>query len=361
MNLYVGEHLPTKMGRWAELGSIRVELAGDYEYLVQQMPRRSYVRVECSSGKRQQFEERIGDWVATAVVEVASKGECSLLSEEPDQDGGIWDIEALLTFISGRKVVREEEKTGFLHKEYGEPACSPVETLQALRVAWGNRSHLRDSRLFLALHCYNEALHSRSMLVQAGLISTALNIILDSFDFPSNSVDKQIRKNLAKEVENVVDKCSELSNEHAQAYKNILRGKVLEGVGGSQLSKLIAFLQSIEVVSDPILDSENGRAKILNSIRNGFVHSARVSDFRGLDKEKSSRYLAPVIGGVVPELVRLFLGRKLGFVENGIGSLSQHKESLRQFFRDGVYNEWKLEEKSWEEFWFGLDANNQSA
>ena len=52
----------------------------------------------------------------------------------------------------------------------------------------------------------------------------------------------------------------------------------------------------------------------------------------------------------VPELCRLVIGRLFGFTPNTAGSLSQNTEDLKQFFINGVWRDWRLEEQSFEEF-----------
>jgi hypothetical protein len=70
----------------------------------------------------------------------------------------------------------------------------------------------------------------------------------------------------------------------------------------------------------------------------------------GLDQDQSDRYTVAIVGGVVPEITQLALGRLLGLTEAGLGSYSQNPYDLQRFFMEGNWHGQPLELMDFEEW-----------
>ena len=71
----------------------------------------------------------------------------------------------------------------------------------------------------------------------------------------------------------------------------------------------------------------------------------------GLDTEQSHRTTIAIAMGIVPEIVAMVIGEKLGFDDQKVGARSQHPDDLRAYFSTGTWRGWPVEQRAFED-WF---------
>ncbi len=82
--------------------------------------------------------------------------------------------------------------------------------------------------------------------------------------------------------------------------------------------------------------------------------TGRIPRLRGLDEEQARRHALAITSGVVPDIFKLAIGKVLALDPQDTRSfalLSVIRDELVTFFAHGVWRDWPLEEKSFDE-WF---------
>ncbi len=346
-NLYMGEPRPSH--RWAEreIGSLTVRLADDYDAKVAQLPqpKREISSLKVSPARIVKEEKHLppreGTWQATATVSYQdSKEKSVLLHEERDRDdGGLWDLCNLLTFLTGRRVVTTEYKRRYRPDAYGDYAVANIEALETASLAWQHRDCLVTKDLHTALLLYNEAMGIKLLQARAALYSTALNIILDSHKTTHQKVSKNIRKKLKNEISNTLncfEQKGDLQSEQAKRYRPLLNAQIDRGPVSKD--KLLSLLQSLEIIGQSPPSDQEDRVQEVDQVRNRLVHTGRPK-LKGFDLEQSKIHTIKIVTEVVPEIIRIAIGFHLGFRSGGTGSYCQSDDDLIAFFRNGVFRD----------------------
>ena len=221
-NLYVGEPLADLPWSEYEIGGLTVRLKDDYDDKVAQLsqPKHEVASLTVSpTGSttitKDVKHSRKDTWQATATVSWKNSKEKSFLSHEEPNDGGLWDLCNLLTFLTGRRVTTTEYKSRYSPDAYGDYAVADIETLKAAALAWQHRNCLVSKNLHIALLLYNEAntaINTTTLQVRAALYSTALNIILDKHEMTYQKVSKSIRKKIKEEISNVLNRFEQIED-----------------------------------------------------------------------------------------------------------------------------------------------------
>ena len=112
-NLDLGDEHPGRRSGEVRVGPFVVKLVDDYAARVREMPHRAS-RTDSYDSKTNQmttsFQEASGaGWHVTATATLVGACEPSILTEPPTDDGGLWDLCVLLTFLTGRRVAIREE------------------------------------------------------------------------------------------------------------------------------------------------------------------------------------------------------------------------------------------------------------
>lgn len=369
-NLYLGHQAPPDHQRKQIIGPFEVELVDDYEHAVKSIyqPARLHVSMEWnrvdpqppgldSSVQSGQFqsstrvvEEVKGDWVVTAKATLRSNGAQSILGSEPMGDSGIWDLCELLTFVTGRRVLTQDMLDRFNPNRANDPACSLAESLAAADLAWRNRQSLVDLGVVYALLCHNISGEFAHIQVLAAQCNTALNVLVDKWKLPNLAkIAKHLRESLAIAVEKAVHAHEELPTEVKDRYVPILRSKVMEGPY-SMLDRLFQFLANLDLIPITSGPETVRRVRYLNTVRNRLTHAGEMPLLKNMTQEQSDQYTVSIVSGVLMAINQMALGKMLGFTANGLGSVSQHPEALRRFFRDGVWNNHNIETQSIEDW-----------
>ena len=339
-NLYMGKSRPDPPWSEHKIGGFTVRLTDDYDAKVAQLARPA-IRVADGTGVKR-LPPHKGTWQATATVSWKdSVGKSVLLDKECD-DEGLWDLCNLLTFITGRSVVTAEYKDRYRPDVYGDDcAADPIETLQATALAWQDRTSLVSKNLHIALVLYNEATNANLLQARAALYYTALNIILDNHKTTYEKTNKGVRKKLKNEISKVLNRFEELQPDQAERYNRLLKDRIDRGP--TSKDKLLSLLQSLEVVDLSPTPSQDKRVYDVDQVRNSLVHTGQPK-INGLDNEQAKRYTANIAANVVPEIIRIVIGHHLSFSSGGLGSHSQMKDGLIDFFHNGVFRDQKFEQ-----------------
>ncbi len=363
-NLFLGPELPPEKLRSRKVGPFEVRLIDDYEVAVKGIYRPAHTNVSWQwkrldpqppgqdpalpAGISEQtvthVDEVPGGWVVTAKATLPEPAaEQSVLARSPTDDGGVWDLCELLTFITGRRVLTHDLIERFDPNRAGEPVCVLPEVLLAADVAWGHRKALADQGLAYALLSHDLANEYRFLQPKAAQYNTALNVIIDQWPLPKlPKVPKDVREGLAKAVEDLVAGWDGLSADHRKGYTALLRSRVMDGPY-SLLDRLTLLLRDLGLVQPGDGESVLTRVRYLNTVRNRLTHSGEMPLLKGMSQQQSDSYTVNIVGGVLQELNQLALGRMLGFSVGGVGSLSQDTTALRRFFVEGVWHNYPIE------------------
>ena len=335
-NLDVGKTRPDPPFSDCPIGGLRVRLTDDYEAKIRRLAQPATRIIYEAEAKY--LPQKKGAWRATATVWWTDCEEESVLLDTEGDDRGLWDLCNLLTFITGRSVVTDEYKDRYRSDICGDShAAIPVETLPAAALAWQHRRTLVSKGLHIALILYNEAMNLNLLQARAALYSTALNIILDTHETTYTKVSKPLRKTLRNAIASVLssfEKAGSLQPDQTNRYRKLLHSQIDRGPTAKD--KLLSLLHSLKVVDLCPTSNQESRIQDVDQVRNRIVHTG-VPKIEGLDIEQSKRYSARVSANVVPQIIRLVIGRALGFNSAGLGSYSQIKCDLVHFFSSDRY------------------------
>lgn len=359
-NFYMGDERPNDRFATVSVGPFLVRLVDDYAARVSRMGRHAtkttsydFDSDQGGNGRKVTFAaRRRGGWEITATATFRDSSVCSVLANEPIVDGGVWDLCTLLTFITGRRVASKGQLERFNPNEYGAHACVPTESLWAASVAWPNRNAIADRDLTYALLMHNEALTQTMLQISAALNNTALNVLIDRMAGETVPTEKEVKRALKSDVVAAVDACDALSTEQKAAFRALLGSKVDQGLG-SMVERTRSLLVNLSLVSIEDSDRADRRIKFMNKARNDLTHKGEPPHFKDLTPEQSMRYTLAIVTGVIPEITICALGRVLGFVANGVGSLSQHPQDVVSFFTKGSWRGWPLEKLDFESWFYG--------
>lgn len=356
-NLDLGEKHPGARFGEFRVGPFMVKVVDDYAARVREVPHRAR-RTDSYDSKTNQtttsFQEATGaGWHVTATATLVGARESSLLTEPPTEDGGLWDLCVLLTFLTGRRVAMREDLDRFSPRP-GEPACLDVATLLTAAAAWSGRSRIVERGLTTALNLYTEAVGHDVLQVFGSLYNTALNVVLDEWDLPLTNVAPSARKALKDTVLPVIATCEALSPEERSGYAARVGATIDQGLVGLA-DKLPALLVALGVI--PVGDVEDAtrrRVRFVNTVRNRLTHAGEGPKLRGLDKDQADRHTTAIASGVVPDILKLALGEVLELDPDGFGIHPGVRPNLVRFFAKGIWRGWPLEEKAFDE-WFRAD------
>lgn len=365
-NLDVGDPRGIIGGQSCEIGPFQVELIEGYANATAQLHRPSRLQVSLAGPINQmtrtvnRIDGSDGGWAITARATFLDGGtEASVLGRHPSLDGGVRDLCELMTFLTGRRVAVEHALQFNNPNAKSDGACLPEETFAAACLAWGNRERFSRHSLAYALLLENAAIENQMMQVRAYLHNAVLNILVDKW--PSDELSalpaptitklpKKVRSNLATQIEAAVTSCPGLPNEAKEGYVPLLRSKVFQGPSSlhDAVLRLLQYdLGLLPVTVDPAVVQ---RVQFMNRVRNHMTHSGQMPELPGLSQEVADRYTAAIIGGVVPTINQLAIGRLFGFTTETVGSVSQQPRDLQRFFLEGNWRGQPLELMSFEEW-----------
>ena len=370
-NVYLGPQRPPEAICHCKVGPFDVRLVSDYEEVVKGAFQPAYASVSWQwarldpqprgldsalmAGTTVQrvthVDEVRGSWVVSAKATTSERSsEQSFLARSPTDDGGIWDLCELLTFITGRRVLTRDLLERFNPNRAREPVCVLSAALLAASVAWGYRKALADRGLAYALLSHDSAFEQIFLQPKAAQYNTALNVIIDKWPLPKlRKVPLAVRDLLANTVEEVVAACGGLSEEQRKGYSALLRSRVIDGPY-SMLDRLILLLRDLSIVEPGDGEAVLTRVRYLNTVRNRLTHSGEMPLLKDMTQDQSDRYTVNIVGGVLQELNQLALGRVMGFTAGGAGARSQGITNLRRFFTEGVWHNHPIELKDFQEW-----------
>ena len=348
-NLYMGEPRPDPLAE-RKIGELTVRLTDDYDAKVAQLAKPASLVSDGTEVKLLSSCE--GTWQATATVSYQDSQEKSVLLHEECDDGGLWDLCNLLTFLTGRRVVTTGYKRRYRPDAYGDYAVVDFETLKAASLAWQHRDCLVSRNLHTALLLYNEAMEVNLLQSRAALYYTALDIILNKLDnlnldnhkMTYQKVAKNIRKKLKDKISNVLncfEQTEDLQPDQAERYRRSLDNWIKGEPAFTD--KLFSLLQSLDIIDSPPTSKQKVQVKLVGRVRNRLIHTGQPK-INGLDNEQSKIHTIKIATEVVPEIIRIVIGHHLGFRSGGTGSHCQSEHDLINFFHNGVFRGQEFEQ-----------------
>ena len=362
-NLNFGNSKPAKPFSEAHIGPFKITVKDDYDIIQNQLPRAALV-VANIFGEGNEFIQGInGGWIATADCLCVGPSEKSILSLKSIDDSGIWDLCQILSFLNGRNITCDPHDFRNNPNVFGDRACVDVEILHAAQIMWGKRSLLVDRKLVYSLLLLNSAIKCHDVNSQAGVISAAFNGIYDDWfrEYKiqqSNPVKKSeapltqltdLTKDEKVLTKNAVTRAivdiEQLNEEKKDALINLIKGKIDGGLL-SPVNLIQAMLISENIIPQVPAKDVTDRIKFMNAVRNKFVHNGSPPEFKK-NRELSVEFSIFIICRLIPDLIKMYLGRVVGFTTGSVGSLSQHKHDFIQYFNHGLYGGRRVESESW--------------
>lgn len=190
---------------------------------------------------------------------------------------------------------------------------------------------------------------------RAVLYCTALNIILDQHHRDQQrqsdqqrqrnqqKVNRRTKKKLRNEISRILKNTKELQVDQVQQYERMLHRQIDDGptLSFSLADKLISLLQSLEIIDTPPTPDQKTRAQHIIEARNALTHTGRIPtripNLKGLNAEQSGNYIANIVAAIIPEIIRIVIGRHLGFRPGSAGSHCVLKDDVIDFFQNGVF------------------------
>lgn len=137
-NLYVGDSRIPK----SNVGPFIIDFKPNYENLISCMYQPEQIITE-GFGLKYIKSEQQGKWIPTADLWMSDDKEISVLRDPSINDGGVWDICQILSFITGRCVCTIDQiDTKNYKKITGEIVCNPIGTILSADEAWRNRNKI---------------------------------------------------------------------------------------------------------------------------------------------------------------------------------------------------------------------------
>jgi len=356
-NLHFGNERPPASRACVKVGPFKVTVKPNYVDLVNELP--DYAKYTVSwSGEATFLDARKRGWVATADCALEEAGGCSILSINPIQDGGIWDLCQILTFLNGRCITADPSNERYSPNVFGTASCVGLELLTAASIIWDKREEYKRRNLVYALLLSNMAFSLNTVNAQAGLISAAFNAIYDDWrkqsqeEAPENeTILKDLTDSEKSEIKAAINSSlatlTNISSAKLDALKPLLGGKVNQGFS-SPVNTIQAMLSSLKIIPPKPDKKTVDRIKFINSVRNKFVHCGHPPVFTR-KPELSIELSVFIVGRLLPDIVALYLGQVAGFTPQSVGSLAQHTYDLEQYFQCGTYGQWNVEEESFSE------------
>lgn len=348
------------------VGPFRLELVEEYPRAVSQLYQPEQLHVQIAGPVNQltrnvtRTPESPGGWVVTANATIEEgSSESSVLCRFTTQDGGVRDLCEILTFLTGRRVITDGMQQFCVPDAKLNASCVQEETFAAAAIAWANRSRISRHGMQYAVLLENAAIDQRMMQVRAYLHNAVLNILVDKW--PSEEIaavpnpnrptlPRAVRTELASCVERAVRDFDGLTSDLKEAYIPVLRAKVQQGPWSLHDDVLRLLQYDLGILPVQVDEAVVRRVKFMNRVRNHMTHSGQMPELPGLQPAVSDRYTAVIVGGVVPAINQLALGRLFGFTVETVGSLSQQPLDLQRFFMDGNWRGQPLDLMSFEEW-----------
>lgn len=367
-NLDLGEKHPGERFGKVPVGPFVVKVVDNYAEQVGKIPHNATRTdgFDTDTGKATTtFREAGGSgWHVTAVATpVQGAGDRSILCEPPADDGGAWDLCTILTFLTGRRVSTAKSLDQFSPLPFGSHACLRSIALEAAAISWSRRNVIAERGLATALFLYNEATSHDLLQVFASLYNTALNVVLDKSELPLQNVASEKRNALREKVMAAVESCDVLSEAERGGFQRRLGSTIDQGLL-SLADKLPALLIDLGVIGPRGTEGQDDdavfrRVRFVNTVRNGLTHTGKIPKLNTLNEDQARRHAIAITSGVVPDIFKLAMGKVLALDPRdtkGFALLTVIRQELTAFFARGIWRDWPLEEKSFDEWFYAMPS-----
>lgn len=353
-NLYIGDKNPNNSFSSVKIGPYQVSLKDNYDSLIKILPSPNRISRQCG-GEWDYIHGNTNGWIATAdCVHDGSKGK-SILALKPIEDNGLWDLCQILTFLNGRNIIDNPNDTRLNPNKFGDRACIDVEVLSTAREMWEKRQTFVDRKLVYSLLLYNLAFNCLDVNSRSGVINPSFNGVYDDWHRNAKNdnafqnisdLSTEEKKDIRQSVINAIDLLT-IDKNKSEAIKNILSSKI-EGGLVSPVNLIQAMLSYSGIIPVNPTKESLDRIKFMNTVRNKFVHTGGPPEYKK-NPNLSVEISIFVIGRLIPDIIQMYLGKVAGFTNRSFGSLCQHTHTLTEYFVNGKYNEFEVENDSYDE------------
>lgn len=133
--------------------------------------------------------------------------------------------------------------------------------IRIVNAASPQRHALVQNGVQLSLVYHNRATDYFTIPLKAGVYSTARNILIDWWPgIGVASITRLIRDDLVGRVSAIFAGCPGLDDAHKDAYRILLRSKVLLGMD-SMHARLLGLLQALDIIATPCDEANNRRVR----------------------------------------------------------------------------------------------------
>ena len=292
----------------------------------------------------QQEPARSGRAGATASVRRIDEGEnrSLLFSEVPNADG-FSDLSAILSFMTGRQVFLERDKTGYEARFHGEFLVGSNYFAHGL-IEWPDLEQVVNRGLqapFWALIQSNLTPDLIGQMCYASAVLDAISTEWFAAQPKAQDISPSLLKDARKRVGEVI---RDALGEHPFA------DDVLPRVGNlfspSALHKLESFLCANELFPDSPSPEEISRLRLLNTVRNRVVHSADVPTDLHPQFVRRGEIAAATLS-VTKEICFIYFSALLGIRDFEIDASAR---VVRDFFKTGEFRGHRVFDEDYENF-----------
>lgn len=355
--------------RTFRFGPYEFEVTPDHVAALEGLPRHAQVHQQWDAEGRPVVEKspvQSGQPGETALVRRVDPlpGTPPYLGGAQDPDG-IGELCTLLSFLTGRRVLRAEDRTAFDGMHYGERVVGG-NFFWTAGVFWPDLAAVQHESLAPALWAVVQIPMTNDLIAQQCHASAALDRVVTLWHTKQRKAADPARE--AKIDEAVLDAETAI---RAKLGDSPLIADVLPRIRGlfqpSAVAKLIGYLQSMQLISDPPTAEETKRVKLLNMVRNRVLHTADIPSELHRDETRRAE-IASVVRAVIADLAALRLADVMGLQD---WLVDYSREQVRRFFSQGEYNGFRVFQEDygryidrlsqdWVTTTFGFDSSGES-
>jgi len=266
-----------------------------------------------------------------------------LLGGPPDP-GGFGVLCILLSFLTGRRVLRAEDRTTFDGMHYGERVVGE-NYFWTVGTWWPDLVAVEREGLGPALWATVDGLAVRDLIGQTCYASAALDLVVTRW---ARSQPASIDPALKSKINAAA--AAAQAGIRAELGDSALTEDILPRVRGifepSAVARLAAYLGSKKMVSVPPTANEMKRVRLLNAVRNRVVHAADVPSDLNPDVTRRAE-IAAVVRAVATNICCLRLCEAMGVCD---WLVERSREEIQSFFAQGQYNGFRVFDEDYASF-----------
>ena len=329
-------------------GPYEFEVSSIHVAALQGLPRHAQVH--------QQWDAEGRPVVKTSPVQSGKTGETAIVRRVdprpetnsylggPQDPDGIGELCTLLSFLTGRRVLRDEDRTTFDGLHYGERAVGR-NFFWTAGLYWPDLAAVQRESLAPALWAVVQITTTNDLIAQQCYASAALDRVVTQWYTKQPKAEDPALE--AKIDEAVLDAQTAIK---AKLGESPVTADALPRIRGlfqpSAIAKLTRYLQGMQLICDPPTAEEAKRVKMLNTVRNLVLHTADIPSALHRDEMRRGQ-IASVVRAVIIDLVVLRLADVMALKD---WLVDYSREQARCFFSKGEYNGFRVFEEDYDSY-----------